>query len=128
MDRAKKVRTCPYCGELNGLLILFWININPFSKLICLKKGIVQKSGVLKITHEKYKEKKYQPLKAEFLREFEEAMKLNDAIVPHIGKAKDDINPLRALQIFQKIPAEVTPTPSSLSSCLTPAFKRMWSW
>lgn len=69
--------------------------------------GVVQKSGVLKITHERYREKKYQHLKDEFMQEFDEALKLNEAIVPHINKAKDDINPLRALHIFSKIPAEV---------------------
>jgi len=76
--------------------------------IIIITSGVVQKSGVLKITHERYREKKYQHLRNEFLQEFDEALKLNEAIVPHITKAKDDINPLRALHIFSKIPAEVS--------------------
>ncbi|KAL6060056.1 DNA-directed RNA polymerase subunit [Balamuthia mandrillaris] len=81
-SRAKKVNLCPYCNAINGT---------------------VKKVGVMRITHYKYREKKFDTMKREFLNEFEEAAKMNEALAPHLSRANDDLNPLRALHIFSRV-------------------------
>ena len=89
---AKKVYICPSCGDLNGR---------------------VKKNGAspLRITHEKYSHyeaskalsKKEPEDKLEFLRTFEKARKVTADVERNIKKALDDLNPLRILNLFEKI-------------------------
>jgi len=69
--------------------------------------GTVKKAGVLKIIHEKYLPKKQDMLTDEFYSFFEEAIEQNPEIKTHMKKAQEDMNPLKVLNIFEKISAEV---------------------
>ncbi|KAK0536264.1 DNA-directed RNA polymerase III subunit C1 (rpo31) [Tilletia horrida] len=84
---AKKVTFCPRCGALNGF---------------------VKKAGQLKIVHEKFRQaKKSKDEKEAFLRTFETAKKLGGGdITPHLGRAQDDMNPLKVLELFKRISDE----------------------
>lgn len=42
----------------------------------------------------------------DFRNSFEEAIRHNPDIKPYIPKAQEDINPLKALRLFKKIPDE----------------------
>jgi len=86
MDRAKAVRTCPYCGTLNGM---------------------VKKIGALKLIHERYREKQHAERRRQFLSEFDEAVKLDETLGPHLHKAQEDLNPIKVMRIFSHIPSEV---------------------
>ncbi len=55
----------------------------------------------------RFREKRFQDLRREFLAEFEEAVRLDEALAPHLGKAQDDLNPIRVLHIFSKMVPEV---------------------
>ncbi|KAK0564078.1 DNA-directed RNA polymerase III subunit C1 (rpo31) [Tilletia horrida] len=84
---AKKVTFCPRCGALNGF---------------------VKKAGQIKIVHEKFRQaKKAKDEKEIFMRTFETAKKLGGGdITPHLGRAQDDMNPLKVLELFKRISDE----------------------
>ncbi|ELR16951.1 DNAdirected RNA polymerase subunit A [Acanthamoeba castellanii str. Neff] len=42
----------------------------------------------------------------QFLGEFDEAVKLDESLAPHLNKAQDDLNPIRIMNIFSRIPPE----------------------
>ena len=89
------MKECSYCGFLNG---------------------VVKKAGQqpLKIIHDQFRAfntsasvKKVPPRpKVLFDKAFDEAKKLNHEVDKHIKKAMDDMNPLRVLSLFRKIPRE----------------------
>ena len=70
--------------------------------------GVVKKVGVLKIIHERFRAKSKEGEMHVFHQTFDEAMKFNPDIKNHMSKVQDDLNPMRALELFQRISAEVT--------------------
>lgn len=82
----RKVVHCPYCGAING---------------------IVKKVGPLKIIHEKFRAKKVQVEHDEFVSTFNSAVAFDGTIKTHVKKAQEDLNPLRVLELFKRISAEV---------------------
>ncbi|XP_013420118.1 DNA-directed RNA polymerase III subunit RPC1 isoform X2 [Lingula anatina] len=90
MEKAKKNANCPYCGSYNGT---------------------VKKCGMLKISHDRYKQtkKNQDPAVVEFLGSFEEAMEQNKDIEPLLSKAQDMLNPLVVLNLFDRLPDEDIP-------------------
>lgn len=98
VERAKKIKTCPYCGCANGM---------------------VKKVGALKLVHERFREKQHIDRRRQFLGEFDEAVKLDESLAPHLNKAQDDLNPIRIMNIFSRIPPEVAPLTRSPPSCVT---------
>lgn len=99
--QSKKMSLCPYCDRANGT---------------------VKKTAVLKIVHypadnKPPSKKKDEDEEDDEMNEgdedlilvdpaFHEAAKKNPDLRKHIPKAADDMHPLRALQLFEKIPAE----------------------
>lgn len=81
----RKVLKCPYCGDLNGT---------------------VKKAGTLKITHERYRAKSVKEEFEEFKKSFKVAIRDSKELSGQLGKAFEDIHPLRCLELFKKIPAE----------------------
>lgn len=102
-EKSRKVRTCPYCERANGT---------------------VKRTAVLKIVHYPMENKPSAKKKDEEEEEdellekdidadlavidpaFYVAARSNPDLRRHITKAADDLNPLRVLQILEKIPAE----------------------
>lgn len=98
-NRCRRVRVCPYCGALNGL---------------------VRKTGLLKLVH--YPDNNKPPAKKKhddeddvgeeddvkkhyaFHPEFGTAVAEDTELRKHIGKAADDLNPQRVLDLFMKMP------------------------
>lgn len=85
IKEAKKVVYCPYCQNSNG---------------------VVKKGGVLKLVHEKFRSKKTELEKEAFYNSFKPAVNFAPELKPHVGKAMEDLNPLRVYQLFQNIPSE----------------------
>lgn len=83
----KKSVFCPHCGAVNG---------------------VVKKVGTLKVTHEKFRAKRVEGEKVEWRKTFDEAKKENRDVRVHLEKAQDDLNPLRVLELFKKVPATVS--------------------
>lgn len=73
--------------------------------------GPVKKCGLLKIVHEKYRPSTTKQLPPQEVRDFQrvvqEAAEGNKELLPFIGKAQENLNPLRVLQLFERIPDEV---------------------
>ncbi|TYJ54876.1 hypothetical protein B9479_004468 [Cryptococcus floricola] len=81
----KKVNICPYCSAPNG---------------------VVKKSGPLKISHEPYRAAKMANMKDEWMATFKSAVAENQAVATHLSKAVDDLNPLKVLNLFERVTAE----------------------
>ncbi|CAI6093916.1 hypothetical protein V2G26_016941 [Clonostachys chloroleuca] len=89
-EQCRKVRTCPYCGCLNGQ---------------------IRKLGVLKLVHDKFvffnkstSAKKVAPAsKVKFDNSFNSAKADNPEIGRYLPKAMEDLNPLRVLNLFKMI-------------------------
>jgi DNA-directed RNA polymerase III subunit RPC1 len=84
---ARKVVYCPKCGSTNGA---------------------VKKAGALKIVHDKFRAKKtadeMEKWKATFSRAVQEQKELGN----FLNKAvMEDLNPLKVLDLFKRISAEV---------------------
>jgi DNA-directed RNA polymerase III subunit RPC1 len=86
----RKVVHCPHCGATNGT---------------------VKKIGALKIVHEKYRAKKVGGEHEEFLKTFGNAVREDAGLRAHVRKAQEDLNPLRVLELFKRISAEVRSLP-----------------
>eukprot|EP00897_Mesotaenium_endlicherianum_P003119 jgi/Mesen1/2835/ME000174S02093 len=81
VDRCKKSRMCHHCGDVNGQ---------------------VKKAGsTLKIIHDKYA--KDWELREEKLGQLEEAVAANKELRAHVARVQDDINPIRVLELFEKM-------------------------
>ncbi|XP_072312069.1 DNA-directed RNA polymerase III subunit RPC1 isoform X2 [Eucyclogobius newberryi] len=84
-------------------------------RTVCLScsayNGPVKKCGLLKIIHEKYKttKKTVDPFVSEFMQSFNTAMEHNKIIEPLLTRAQENLNPLVALSMFRRIPAEDVP-------------------
>ncbi|GAA94203.1 uncharacterized protein L969DRAFT_86320 [Mixia osmundae IAM 14324] len=79
---AKKALNCPHCGSINGT---------------------VKKAGSLKIIHEKYRARKMKPAREAFEQSFDHALQDTKELKGSISRAQDDLNPLRALKLFECI-------------------------
>jgi hypothetical protein len=86
---------CPHCGAING---------------------VVKKVGALKISHEKYRNrKKLAEDWADFKGTMEFAARESREIAPHLEKAEEHLNPLRVLTLFQRVPPSVRYSPFYVS-------------
>lgn len=91
---------CPNCHQSNGdykkNLYVYLYNL----------LGVVKKVGFFKIIHEKYKgtSAKKEEINRKFYSQFEEAIKYNKDIKLNLSKAQDDLNPIKVIKIFEKIP------------------------
>ncbi|KAH7011995.1 hypothetical protein EDB80DRAFT_409590 [Ilyonectria destructans] len=89
-EQCRKIKTCPYCGSINGQ---------------------IRKIGVLKLAHDKFSfynkstsAKKVPPeSKVKFDNSFTEARRENPELDKHLRKAMEDLNPLRVLNLFKMI-------------------------
>ncbi|KAK5661630.1 hypothetical protein OQA88_9730 [Cercophora sp. LCS_1] len=89
-ETCRKARTCPYCGEV---------------------QGIIKKLSVMKLAHDKFSsfnrstaQKKTPPeSKVIFDESFSEAKKFMHDLDRHTKKAMDDLNPLKVLRLFKAI-------------------------
>lgn len=91
LETTKKVSVCPHCGDING---------------------VVKKCGLLKISHEKYKNrnKKKDAIVEELLADYNEAVSFNPEIEQHKKFGLIQLmNPLEVLQLFEAIPLEDIP-------------------
>ena len=70
--------------------------------------GVIKKSGALRIVHEKFRAKKTSDEAEEFKRSFDSATKAMPELKTWLGKAVEDMNPLRVLELFRKISSEVS--------------------
>lgn len=102
-EKSRKVKRCPYCSSMNGT---------------------VKKVGVMRIIHYPMGNKPPSKRKDEEEEEDDEddeetedrlarfdpmlrnAMRASPDLKKHINKAADDLNPLRALDIFERIPSD----------------------
>ncbi|WFD35230.1 DNA-directed RNA polymerase [Malassezia cuniculi] len=83
---ARKTLYCPRCGSTNGT---------------------VKKVGPLKVVHEKFRQKKTEEELMEFRKTFVTAVNMGGGeLAPHLGKAQEDLNPLRVLDLFRRISDE----------------------
>ncbi|GAB7350023.1 hypothetical protein MBLNU459_g0697t1 [Dothideomycetes sp. NU459] len=96
-EEAKKTKNCPYCGSINGTV-----------------KKVA--GHPIKIIHVKYQaylasnaKSKVKPASmVAFEKSFEEAKAGVPDLEKHMKRAADDMNPLRALNLFQRISATDT--------------------
>ena len=90
----RKCKNCPYCGALNGT-----VRKVPHAPLKLVHNKF---DAYLKSTA---KSKVEPPSKASFDRSFETARRNNTELDKHLRKAVDDMNPLRVLNLFQRMNA-----------------------
>jgi DNA-directed RNA polymerase III subunit RPC1 len=83
VEKCKKCQKCPWCGVANGT---------------------TKKTGFLQIMHERHKPK--NPPSEEFVATFANAIEANEDIAAVVHKAHDDLHPLRARALFERIPDE----------------------
>ena len=86
LAECKKVSKCPYCYAPNG---------------------IVKKNGPMKISHEPYRGTKNAEAKAEYMDKFKVVLSENRGIGNHMDKIVEDLNPLKVLELFKRVSAEV---------------------
>jgi len=79
LEACKKVKVCPHCNAANGP---------------------VKKKGAMQLAHDIFA-KKAGDLSREFESSCEAAVSLNPQISQHLGKAQEDLNPQRVLQLFK---------------------------
>ena len=79
LDACKKVKICPHCNAQNGP---------------------VKKKGAMQLSHDVFT-KKAGELSRAFEVSCDAAMALNPQISQHLGKAQEDLNPQRVLQLFE---------------------------
>jgi len=84
LDRCKRVRVCPHCGQYNG----------PVKKT----------PSSLKVIHDPFY--KQQQAWEDYCKELEGAAEANDHIRQNLKNALDDLNPLRVQGLFRAIPEE----------------------
>ena len=85
-DICKKVRRCPHCGSING---------------------VVKKVGALKIVHEKYRyaSKRGDLEETEHKLSFTYATEHLPELKQYTQRAADDLNPMRVYYLFQRMSA-----------------------
>ncbi|XP_068619415.1 DNA-directed RNA polymerase III subunit RPC1 [Battus philenor] len=92
LKKAKTCTKCPYCESINGVV----------------KKS---STGILKITHEKYRNKKQtDPIVVNVLKNFHEAKESNKEVAAMINSGLIiEMTPLEVLNLFRRIPDEDIP-------------------
>ena len=90
----KKSKACPYCGTVNGV-----IRRVPHHPL----KIVHEKFRAFAVSHAKSKVP--PPSKIDFDQSFDEARAGNPELDRHMKKAFDDLNPLKVLNLFRRIPS-----------------------
>lgn len=84
---ARKVVYCPYCSATNGA---------------------VKKAGALKIIHDKFRAKKTADEMEKWKRTFAPAVEAQKELGTYLNKTiHEDLNPLKALDLFKRISDEV---------------------
>jgi DNA-directed RNA polymerase III subunit RPC1 len=84
---ARKMVYCPYCGATNGA---------------------VKKAGALKIIHDKFRAKKTAEEMERWKLTFGPAIEAQRELGIYLNKAvHEDLNPLKALDLFKRIPDQV---------------------
>lgn len=68
---------------------------------------MVKKSGALKISHEPFRATKMADAKKEWMATFATAVAEQQALAANLGKASEDLNPLKVLELFKRVTAEV---------------------
>ncbi|KAG8885857.1 hypothetical protein FRB98_001570 [Tulasnella sp. 332] len=81
----RKVTYCNYCGATNG---------------------VVKKAGLLKIIHERFRQKKTHEEMEKWKGTFTAAIENDKAIGGLLNRAHEDLNPLKVLDLFRRISAE----------------------
>lgn len=101
LEKAKKCNTCPNCGELNGT---------------------VKKAGLLKIVHEKYKNKKpTDPAVQSKLTEYQKVIVDNKELETILQSGLITIlNPLEVLGILERVPEKDIPLLMMNPECSVP--------
>ncbi|BES88214.1 Hypothetical protein polymerase [Nesidiocoris tenuis] len=86
-EKCKKMSLCPHCGEING---------------------VIKKSGLLKISHEKYRNKKPDQAMLLELAELSKGMEYSKELtnIPLTGYS---LNPQEVLRLLESIPGEDIP-------------------
>ncbi|CAF0881239.1 unnamed protein product [Adineta ricciae] len=88
-EKAKKTTICPYCGELNGAVL---------------------KCALLKIAHDKYRTQKRQHNALNEVNElFHSARQGNAEVSTLVNSYTEILNPVRVLELFERIPTEDLP-------------------
>lgn len=87
INQCKKCVICPYCGQANG---------------------VVKKSGPLKISHEAFRNTKTKELKKEAMAQFATITAENKGLIANLEKLQEDLNPLKVLELFKRVTAEVS--------------------
>jgi len=93
-DEAKKTKICPYCESINGAVRK--VPNHPI-------KIIHVKYHAYVVSTAKGKQKSQSMLDWE--KSFETARQASTDVEKHVKRAVDDMNPLRVLNIFQRIPS-----------------------
>ncbi|CAF1214927.1 unnamed protein product [Adineta steineri] len=88
-EKAKKTTLCPYCGELNGAVL---------------------KCALLKIAHDKYRtQKRQQNALTDINQIFNSARQGNPEVSALMNSYTEILNPVRVLELFERIPKEDLP-------------------
>ena len=83
---ARKVVYCPYCSSINGP---------------------VKKVGAIKIIHDKFRAKKVADEMEKWKKTFAPAVEAQKELAIYLNKSvHDDLNPLKVLDLFRRIPDE----------------------
>jgi len=84
---SRKINICQYCGAINGT---------------------VKKAAALKIVHEKFRQKKLTTDAEKWRESFSSAIKFQGDIERILGsKGAEELNPLKVLDLFKRMTAEV---------------------
>ena len=62
----------------------------------------------MKISHEPYRGTKNAEAKAEYIDKFKVVLSENKGIGNHMDKIVEDLNPLKTLELFKRVSAEVS--------------------
>jgi len=99
LAQARKVNFCNHCGAINGT---------------------VKKGGPLKIIHERFRQKKLSDEAEKWRNSFVTAIEGQAEVGRFLGtKGLEELNPLKVLDLFKRMPAEVRTASLSLSHSLT---------
>ena len=99
LAQARKVNICNHCGAINGT---------------------VKKGGPLKIIHERFRQKKLSDEAEKWRNSFAAAIEGQAEVGRFLGlKGLEELNPLKVLDLFKRMPAEVHTPSLSLPHSLT---------
>ena len=85
---SRKVNACQHCGAINGT---------------------VKKAAALKIVHERFRQKKLTEEAEKWRQSFSNAVKVQNDLDRALGvKGAEELNPLKVLDLFKRMTAEVS--------------------